>query len=222
MTAEMGGTYSRLAAVGETTYVPGADEPNNDEVQYDVEAGLARLRSRLGFDRKPRRPSENQANQLRKHQDPEARLVTTPTTQPAPRTVEWPTAARFGEVAARMDALVIAPLRISSAISPEVAVRLGDGEHGERWTLSWLPEMVLNRQQALSAMVLDEILTDPQELDSATIMRILRHLADELGMPLERVLVRLSSVKTDCRRTVRSRRVPLTQWDSGAAMAREA
>ncbi|WP_280496236.1 hypothetical protein [Nocardia asiatica] len=211
MTANMGGHYSRSAAIGETNYVHAADVTYDDEVQYDVEAGLAQLRRRLGFDRIRRPISDSQTQE--RHEDHYLGWELFP---PA----AWQLAERLHEVGTRMDALLIAPLRIRSTTSPEVAVRLGNGKHGERWSVSWLPDMILSRQQALSAMVFDEILTDPQELDSAAIMRILRYLADELRMPLEHVLVRLSSVKTDCRRPTRSRLRPL--WDTETAMAREA
>ncbi|MET9031018.1 hypothetical protein ABZW96_36275 [Nocardia sp. NPDC004168] len=100
-------------------------------------------------------------------------------------------------VAARMNDLIIGPLQIASAISPEVAIRLADGIRGQRWALSWLPGRVLTRQQALSGMVLDEILTDPHELDSATMMLVMAQLAAELSMSLEQVLLRLSYIKKD-------------------------
>ncbi|MFF7945120.1 hypothetical protein ACFZC5_36075, partial [Nocardia gamkensis] len=76
-------------------------------------------------------------------------------------------------VAGRMNDLIIGPLRIASAISREVAIRLADGIRGQRWALNWLLGRVLTRQQAFSGMVLDEILTDPHELDSATVMLVM-------------------------------------------------
>ncbi|WP_039804124.1 hypothetical protein [Nocardia araoensis] len=100
-------------------------------------------------------------------------------------------------VAARMNDLIIGPLRIASAISPEVAIRMADGIRGQRWALSWLPGRVLTRQQAFSGMVLDEILTDPHELDSATMMLVMAELAAELSMSLEQALLRLSYIKKD-------------------------
>ncbi|MEW1737986.1 hypothetical protein AB0346_18715 [Nocardia beijingensis] len=100
-------------------------------------------------------------------------------------------------VAARMNDLIIGPLRIASAISPEVAIRMADGIRGQRWALSWLPGRVLTRQQAFSGMVLDEILTDPHELDSTTMMLVMAELAAELSMSLEQALLRLSYIKKD-------------------------
>jgi hypothetical protein len=100
-------------------------------------------------------------------------------------------------VAARRNDLIIGPFRIASAISPEVAIRLADGIRGQRWALSWLPGRVLTRQQACSGMVLDEILTDPHELDSATMMLVMGELATELSMSLEQALLRLSYIKKD-------------------------
>ncbi|WP_431963250.1 hypothetical protein [Nocardia sp. bgisy134] len=167
------------------------DAQHNTEVQYDVEAGLKQLRRRLGF-----------------HYQPE-NLWAGPARNANGRTVESvPTVAadtpresadsRRREVVERIEGLIITPLKISSVISPEVAVRLGDGNNGERWALSWLPKTVLTRRQAISAMVIDEILADPKELDSAAIISILRELSEDLGMSLENMLLKLSSIKTDC------------------------
>ncbi|MFI9410151.1 hypothetical protein [Nocardia gamkensis] len=163
---------------------------SSGEFHYDVEAGLGRLQHTIDRLAAARAQEVQRTAELREEVSAAAENIRI-------RMRGSTAGSRQVIVAERVRGLIVSPLRIASAITPEVAVRMADGIRGQRWVLSWLPQRVLTRQQAFSGMVLDEILTDPAELDSATMMLILAELAADLTMPLEEVLVRLSHVKKD-------------------------
>ncbi|MFF3228932.1 hypothetical protein ACFYV7_39520 [Nocardia suismassiliense] len=157
------------------------------DYHYDVDAGLAQLKNTIAC----LGASDNQQAQRGARLDGHTEVV-----ESLPTGVQGATVASRREIVSeRIDGLIVGELKMSSRISPEVAVRLADGIRGQRWASSWLPGRALTRQQAFSAMVLDEILTDPDELDSATMMLVMAELADDLDMSLEQVLVRLSYIK---------------------------
>ncbi|MGW4849429.1 hypothetical protein [Nocardia brasiliensis] len=183
-------------------------------VDYNVEAGLVRLRARLGFGARPETPEERETREARVKYE---RALTPPVLNRPPSFTADAAARQLTEVAERIEGLIITPLRISSAISPEVALRMGDGSRGEQWALSWLPDRILTRRQALSAMVFDEILTDSRELDSDSMFLILGDLAEDLRLPLEEVLVRLSSVKEEGYSRCSRPRTPGSLLDAEAA-----
>ncbi|MBF6223712.1 hypothetical protein [Nocardia abscessus] len=79
---------------------------------------------------------------------------------------------------------------ITSDITPESA-RLLPFSTGEVWELSWLPTVGLTRAQALSGMVLDEMLSDPRTLTSDLALEVAAIHAAELGVTLRAVLIRL-------------------------------
>ncbi|MGY1898324.1 hypothetical protein [Nocardia gipuzkoensis] len=157
---------------------------------YDVEAGLGRLQHTINRLVAARAEETQRTTELR---DDVCAAVENIRTRMRGSTA----ASRRVIVDERIRGLIVSPLKIASLITPEVAVRMADGIRGQRWVLSWLPQRVLTRQQAFSGMVLDEILTDPDDLDSATMMLLLTELAADLAMPLEEVLFRLSHVKKD-------------------------
>ncbi|WP_433622110.1 hypothetical protein [Nocardia sp. CA-120079] len=162
-----------------------------EEYRYDVESGLVKLQNTIAGFTAARREQDERA--ARRHHEVTAAFET------RRNLIKGPTAAaRQQIVAERVAGLNISPLKITSTTSPETALRMGDAATGEeRWSLTWLPEKVLTRQQAISAMVLDDIISHPDELDSATMMLVLTELVAELAMPLEQALVRLSFIKKD-------------------------
>jgi hypothetical protein len=95
-------------------------------------------------------------------------------------------------ITGHVDALYVTDATIANPLSTESATRMTNGAGRGTWRLSWLPEMALTRTQVLSAMVFERILI-AHDLDSATMMRIMRVLADDLRMPLHLLLCRLSS-----------------------------
>ncbi|WP_169541969.1 hypothetical protein [Nocardia jiangxiensis] len=104
----------------------------------------------------------------------------------------WSGGADGELIAGHIDGLHITDATIVNPLSTESATRMTNGAGRGTWRLSWLPEMTLTRTQVLSAMVLERILI-AHDLDSATMMRIMRILADDLRMPLHLLLGRLSS-----------------------------
>ncbi len=104
----------------------------------------------------------------------------------------WSGGADGELIAGHIDALYVTDATIANPLSTESATRITNGAGRGAWRLSWLPEMALTRTQVLSAMVLERILI-AHDLDSATMMRIMRVLADDLRMPLHLLLGRLSS-----------------------------
>lgn len=88
-------------------------------------------------------------------------------------------------------ALRITDRLISSDITPEIAEEIANG--GSRnWMLSWLPDRPLTREQAVSGMVLDEILSDPDPADPQLAMELAAVRADMLGLALRDVVLRLA------------------------------
>jgi hypothetical protein len=79
---------------------------------------------------------------------------------------------------------------ITSDVTPEFATCTTPS--GDFWTLSWLPGRVLTTEQAISGMVLDEILSDPAPADPDMILEMAEIRAMDLGLPLSEVVVRLS------------------------------
>ncbi|MFF0528665.1 hypothetical protein ACFYT3_09755 [Nocardia amikacinitolerans] len=92
------------------------------------------------------------------------------------------------------ESLQITELRITNPSSALFAARIADGIRGQRWILNWLPGRALTREQVISAMVLDKILID-HELDSTTMLQVMRRLTTTLDLPLEDVLTRISMAK---------------------------
>lgn len=76
---------------------------------------------------------------------------------------------------------------IRSTVTPEWAARVS--ESGYR--LSWLPELVLTRQQAVAGLRMDEILSDPAYVDDAVALARARMYAYEVGILLEQAIIRL-------------------------------
>ncbi|MFE7745324.1 hypothetical protein [Nocardia sp. NPDC057455] len=87
-------------------------------------------------------------------------------------------------------ALDITDSIITSDITPENA-RLLPYTSGASWELSWLPSVVLTREQAVSGMALDEILSDPGTLTSDLALELAALHAAQLGLTLRDVLIRL-------------------------------
>jgi hypothetical protein len=87
-------------------------------------------------------------------------------------------------------ALDITQSIITSDITPESA-RLLPFSTGTAWQLSWLPTVTLTREQAVSGMVLDEMLSDPATLTSDLALELAAIHAAELGISLRDVLLRL-------------------------------
>ncbi|MCC3327853.1 hypothetical protein [Nocardia abscessus] len=79
---------------------------------------------------------------------------------------------------------------ITSDITPESA-RLLPFSTGAAWELSWLPTVTLTREQAVSGMVLDEMLSDPGTLTSDLARELAGIRAAELGISLRDALIRL-------------------------------
>ncbi|MFD8244093.1 hypothetical protein [Nocardia sp. NPDC059691] len=87
-------------------------------------------------------------------------------------------------------ALDITDSIITSDITPETA-RLLPYSSDTGWELSWLPTVTLTREQAVSGMVLDEMLSDPGTLASDLALELAAMHAAELGITLREVLLRL-------------------------------
>ncbi|QIS15661.1 hypothetical protein [Nocardia arthritidis] len=87
-------------------------------------------------------------------------------------------------------ALALTDWLITSDITPESArfVPTADGGH---WILSWLPDIPLSRERAISGMVLDETLSDPDPEDPLLAMELAAIRAADLGMELAEALLRL-------------------------------
>ncbi|WP_227983946.1 hypothetical protein [Nocardia spumae] len=79
---------------------------------------------------------------------------------------------------------------ITSDTSPESALRLPDASG--HWMLTWLPGELLTREQALSGMVVDEILSDPALVDDLAALDLAGLHAAELGIDVEDAIIRLS------------------------------
>ncbi|WP_406229930.1 hypothetical protein [Nocardia sp. NBC_01009] len=123
----------------------------------------------------------------------------TRSTVPAPPTAEEllpdtaTNATVRGLITSYIDEFVITPFSIAGQRCHGFAARLADDRPGEAWLLSWLPDAVLNRRQAYAAMVLDAVLVD-HELDSATMLSVMRRLAAQIARPLEEILTQLCYV----------------------------
>ncbi|WP_147403947.1 hypothetical protein [Nocardia panacis] len=87
-------------------------------------------------------------------------------------------------------ALELTDWLITSDITPEFA-RFTPSAAGGHWVLSWLPDRALTRAQAVSGMVLDETLSDPEPADALLAMEIAAIRAADLGLDLEAALLRL-------------------------------
>ncbi|MCM6778089.1 hypothetical protein NDR87_31870 [Nocardia sp. CDC159] len=79
---------------------------------------------------------------------------------------------------------------ITSDVTPEFAQYLPTATGGY-WSLSWLPEVALTRDQAISGMVLDETLSDPRLVHNRVAYELSAFRAAELGISLEQALIRL-------------------------------
>ncbi|MFF2557595.1 hypothetical protein ACFVUS_41820 [Nocardia sp. NPDC058058] len=87
-------------------------------------------------------------------------------------------------------ALAFTTWLITSDVTPEIALRSTTSEH--EWELSWLPDRPLSFEQAVSGMVLDEILSDPALADGELALELAAIRAGELGTTLREVVLRLS------------------------------
>ena len=79
---------------------------------------------------------------------------------------------------------------ITSDITPETA-RYVPTVDGDSWLLSWLPGRILTRDQAISAMVLDETLSDPNPEDYVIALELAAIRAEDLGLDLPQAIVLL-------------------------------
>lgn len=70
--------------------------------------------------------------------------------------------------------------------TPEWAQRKSTG-----WQLSWLPDRILTRRQAMAGMRLDEIVSDPACLDDHIAHARATQYAGELDMVLDQAIIRL-------------------------------
>ncbi|MEU0538424.1 hypothetical protein [Nocardia sp. NPDC005978] len=87
-------------------------------------------------------------------------------------------------------ALTFSPGLVTSDITPEIAWHVAASE-GD-WVLSWLPERRLSRQAAISGMVLDEVLSDPDPADPELVLELAAARAADLGLTLPQVVERLA------------------------------
>lgn len=87
-------------------------------------------------------------------------------------------------------ALVSTDRFLTSDITPESAEFVST-PGGGYWVLSWLPDTALTREQAISGMVLDEILSDPDPDDHLMAMELAAFRAADLGLSLTDALLRL-------------------------------
>ncbi|QLY30557.1 hypothetical protein [Nocardia huaxiensis] len=87
-------------------------------------------------------------------------------------------------------ALFITPWSITSDVTPEICTCAPVS--GDFWVSSWLSDRILTLDQAISAMTLDEILSDPDPVDGDTALELAGFRAAELGLTLAEVVVRLA------------------------------
>ncbi|MEU0538344.1 hypothetical protein ABZ319_00630 [Nocardia sp. NPDC005978] len=87
-------------------------------------------------------------------------------------------------------ALTVTEWLITSDTTPETAHYIPTARGGE-WVLSWLPDRALNREQAISGMVLDEFLSDPAPADDVFALELADVRAAQLGIELEDAILRL-------------------------------
>ena len=78
---------------------------------------------------------------------------------------------------------------MTSDVTPESAQRLPSLPG--QWLLSWLPGELLPQEQALSGMILDEILSDPTFVDDLGAVEMATLHAAELGITLDEAVIRL-------------------------------
>ncbi|WP_063015109.1 hypothetical protein [Nocardia kruczakiae] len=78
---------------------------------------------------------------------------------------------------------------MTSDVTPESAQRLPSLPG--QWLLSWLPGELLTQEQALSGMILDEILSDPTFVDDLGAVEMATLHAAELGITLDEAVIRL-------------------------------
>ncbi|MCM6772152.1 hypothetical protein NDR87_02325 [Nocardia sp. CDC159] len=88
-------------------------------------------------------------------------------------------------------ALQISDWFITSDITPEFAQYLPAATGGGHWHLSWLPELTLTRDQAMSGMVLDETLSDLRLVDNGVAVDLAAFHAAEIGIDLDQAMFRL-------------------------------
>lgn len=121
-------------------------------------------------------------------------------------------------------ALHITERSITSDLTPEAAYFVPD-PGGGKWLLTWFPDRLLTREQAIDGMTLDELLSDPRG-DAAAVTRAAAGYAASLGMELADVLVRLytRAVERDRRSARRGRRSHsgITERGHGSRRARDA
>ncbi|MGX1806050.1 hypothetical protein ACWIGI_10070 [Nocardia sp. NPDC055321] len=87
-------------------------------------------------------------------------------------------------------ALKITEWLITSDTTPETAHYIPTAAGG-KWVLSWLPDRALDREQAISGMVLDEFLSDPAPAGDGFALEMARIRAAQLGIGLEDAVLRL-------------------------------
>ncbi|MTE15974.1 hypothetical protein [Nocardia aurantiaca] len=81
------------------------------------------------------------------------------------------------------------PWVIRSDKTPEMAIRTTPSD--DSWRLTWAPDRLFSLEAACHAMLLDEILSDPDPEDLDQALEVAELLAGELGFTLREVLVRL-------------------------------
>lgn len=79
---------------------------------------------------------------------------------------------------------------ITSTVTPETAHRIPITEGG-MWVLSWLPDRLLTRNQAISGLVLDETLSVADTAHAEFAMELAAFRAADLGLTLREVVLRL-------------------------------
>ncbi|WP_405133175.1 hypothetical protein [Nocardia sp. NBC_01388] len=87
-------------------------------------------------------------------------------------------------------ALAFTTWLITSDVTPEIALR--STASADEWILSWLPDRSLTLEQAVSGMVLDEILSDPELDDGGLAFELAAFRAAELGVTLREVVLQLA------------------------------
>lgn len=85
--------------------------------------------------------------------------------------------------------LQITDWSITSDVTPESAQRLPSLPG--QWLLSWLPGELLTQEQALSGMIVDDILSDPSLVDDLAAIEMAALHCAELGIGLDEAVVRL-------------------------------
>lgn len=73
---------------------------------------------------------------------------------------------------------------MTSDLTAESAYRLAD-KWAKSWRLSWLPERLLTREQALAGMDLAEIFSTQDFRHDSTVHARAFYCADQIGIPLE-------------------------------------